>query len=415
MLEYLKYKISTLEFKKLITVVIDQGLVSLTSFLISVILANNFDKLDYANFILLTSITMMILGFQRAIITQPFAINFNDYTGVEKINYLNYNVLLKIIFNLLLLLLFPFYLFFNEGNESFSMNLILLFYVIAFTSYFFVKDILLSSRQTKKAFYFGSFISILIFLLLVVIYSWKIIDLRTFILGLSFIYFLSFVMFFFLQNRIKKKYYNFKNNFLSKNWEVGKWIVGSNLLYSIFHQATPWIVLYFLSKNEVAIYAVLISITHLMNPVLTSLSSYLLPLFTTYTQKINFFKKKFVFWECVFLCIAIVFLIFGIVFGEWLITIIFGSKYANLGWIVILPFICQSINVLFKPVDIAMNALKKTDLGFYMQLFRTFLSLLLAYIFILNFGLAGVFIAKIIETLLYQIILFSKIYKLMTI
>ena len=218
-----------------------------------------------------------------------------------------------------------------------------------------------------------------------------------------------------LKKGTKKLNYSFKNNFLSNNWKVGKWIIGTNLLYSIFAQSSPWIILYFLSRNEVAIYGVLISVANLMSPVLKSLSSYLLPLFTTYRNNIHFFKKKFLFWEVIFLGIAGIFLVFGVVFGEWLITIIFGSKYANLGWIVILPFINQTINILFQPVDIAMNALKRTDLGFYMALIRTFISLLLTYIFISNLGLIGVFIARIIENILYQFMLFHKTYKLMNI
>jgi len=164
----------------------------------------------------------------------------------------------------------------------------------------------------------------------------------------------------------------------------------------------------------VAIYGVLISVTNLVNPILNSLSSYLLPLFTTYRNQINYFKKKFIFWEYIFSSIALALLIFGVVFGEWFITTIFGNKYANLGWIVILPFINQSINILFQPVDIAMNALKRTDLGFYMLLIRTVLSLFLAYIFISIFGLLGVFIARIIENILYQLMLFFKTFKLMS-
>lgn len=404
------------ELKKMTTVILDQGLVSLSTFLISVVLANNFDKTQYANFILLTSVTMTILGFQRAIITQPFAINFHDYSGFKKFNYFNYNVFLKIIFNVLLIIIFPLYLFLNKDySNGFFLNLLLLFYVLTFTSYFFVKDMLISSRQTKKAFYFGASISVLIFLLLAVTYISEIIDFQILLLGLSCVYLLAFMAFFFLKKRAITFKYSLKNQFLKDNWQVGKWIVGSNLLYSIFAQATPWIILYFLSKEDVAIYGVLISVTSLINPIMKSLSAYLLPLFTTYRNQINYLKKKFIFWEIVFMGIALVLLIFGVVFGEWVVTIIFGSKYANLGWIVVLPFINQAINLLFQPVDIVMNALKRTDLGFYMLIFRTVISLILAYVFISNFGLVGVFIARIIENILYQSILFIKTFKLMTI
>ena len=164
MYKYLKKQISLKEFKKLISIILDQGFVSLSTFLISVVFANNFDKMDYANFILLSSIAMTILGFQRAIITQPFAINFSDYIGVEKTKYFNYNVFLKIIFNICLLLIFPFYIYIKGFDNDLFASLTLFFYVLTFTSYFFVKDMFVSSRQTKKALFFGSSISVLIYI-----------------------------------------------------------------------------------------------------------------------------------------------------------------------------------------------------------------------------------------------------------
>jgi len=413
--KYLEKKYSINEFKKLTSVILDQGFVSLSSFLISVVLASNFEQTDYANFILLSSIVMTILGFQRAIITQPFAINFNDYIGVEKSKYLKYNVFLKIIFNICLLLIFPFYLFIiGFGNDLFA-SLTSLFYVITFTSYFFVKDMFISSRQTKKALLFGCSISVLIFFLLAFVKFYVKIDFQHFILTLSCIYLLSFIVFFFFEKSVIKINYSFKNNFLKDNWKVGKWIVGSNLFYSIFAQATPWIILYFLSKKDVAIYGVLISVTSLVNPVIKSFSSYLLPLFTSCRMQIDLFKRRFLYWEIIFLFMSVLLVVFGVFFGEFLVTAIFGSKYDNLGWIVFLPFINQSINVIFQPVDIALNALKRTDIGFYMLLFRLILSLVLALIFISNFGLVGVFIAKIIENILYQTILTKKVLALINI
>ena len=408
MYKYLKKQISLKEFKKLISIILDQGFVSLSTFLISVVFANNFDKMDYANFILLSSIAMTILGFQRAIITQPFAINFSDYIGVEKTKYFNYNVFLKIIFNICLLLIFPFYIYIKGFDNDLFASLTLFFYVLTFTSYFFVKDMFISSRQTKKALFFGSSISVLILLFLAFVKFYGIINFQSIILSLSFIYLLAFVVFFFFKKKTISLNYSLKNNFLKNNWIVGKWIVGSNLLYSIFAQGTPWIILYLLSKQDVAIYGVLISITSLVNPILKSINSYLLPLFSSYRMQIDLLKSKFLFWEIIFLIIAVALVVFGVIFGEFLVSAVFGSKYANLGCIVILSFVNQSINVLFLPVDIVINSLKRTDLVFFTAFLRMILSLILAYIFISNYGLIGVFIARIIENLIYQLILSIK-------
>jgi len=418
MMQYIKKLIPFGELKKLITVIFDQGFVSLSTFLITVVIANNFDKIDYANFVLLTSIAMTILGFQRSIITQPLAINYSDYSETIQQKYFNYNVFLKNVFNLLLVVVFLIYLFFNKDyNDNLSKESILFFYVFAFTSYFFVKDMYIGSRQTKTAFYYGIFVSILIFILLSIVYTFQFIGLLSFLFILSIIYLLPFVIMFLVNNNKKaiKYNYSFKDGFLSNNWRVGKWIAATNLLYSIYSQAGPWIILYFLSKDEVAIYGILISVTNLVSPVLRGFTSYMLPLLASYRSQMKELIKQFIFWEIIFITTAVLFLIFGVIFGEWLVSFVFGSKYANLGWIVVLPFINQSINIIFQPVDIILNALKRTDIGFYLVVFRAIFSLLLAYVFVSNFGLIGIFVARIIENLFYQLILFNRMYKLMTI
>lgn len=402
------------EVIKLFTVFFDQGMASLTTFLITVLLANNFDKNEYADFILLSSISMTILGFQRAIITQSFAINYNDYNERDKKDYFKFNFSLKILFNILLLIIFPFYLIFSDDyNNSLIFNCIIIFYIICFTSYYFVKDILIGSRQTKFAFKVGCVTNALILIILFTSYWFKRITFNEFLFSLGAMYLIGFIFYYFSSNIDFKIKIN--NSFLQNNWKVGRWILGSNLFYSLFAQTTPWLILYLLSKEDVAIYGVLISATSLINPVMKSMSLYLLPLFTSYRNDLNVFRNKFKKWFYAFSAISVLLLILGLLAGEWMVAFVFGEKYFDLGWIVVLPFFNQAINILFQPVDIAMNALKRTDLGFYLLVLRTFISLILAFIFISNFGLLGVFIARIIENILYQLVLFFKTSKLMTI
>jgi O-antigen/teichoic acid export membrane protein len=398
----------TNEWRKLATMISEQAIVSFATFLISATIAKVYDKMDYANFVLLSSIAMSILGFQRAIITQPFVINYLDYTRLEKIKYYRFTIKSKIIFNFVLLFLLPILLFFLEFESK-----TFVIYIISFTSYFFVKDILIGLRQTRFTLYIGITVSAMLMLALFISRFGNILDFNLLILIISLIYFSVFLFLAIKTKRNKKSHHLSKNMFVLDNWRIGKWILGSSLLYSLYAQATPWIILGILTRVEVATYGILVTVTSLINPIMASVNSYLLPLFTTYKEKHQILKERFIYWQIVFVFSGLALAIFGVVFGEVLVVLVFGSKYNNMGWLVILPFFNQAISVCFQPVDILLNAIKRTDVVFYIAFFRMCLSLILLYFLIRKYGLMGVFVAKIIENLIYQVLIFCRTIKIL--
>lgn len=400
------------EILKLTSILFDQGFTSLVSFLTTVVLSRVLAMEDYAVFVLLMSITVTILGFQRALITQPYVINHNDFKSNEIESYLHANIIYKFLFTSLFIVIVPLVIWSNESTQALDLTLLLTFFIVLHSSFYFIKDMLLSNRETLLNLKYSLFANIFLVAILGFIYKYQDSDLSFYLFGSGVVYGLAYV------------FYNWKNRgflradlatllpYFNLNWKVGKWIVGSNLFFTISSQLYPWLLLWFMSKNEIAIYGVLISISSLVNPILVSLRAYLLPIFSKTNcdnGKLMILVKR---WMLFFLVLAILLVVVGNFFGENIIELFFGAKYAGLGILVILPFVDQAINMLFQPIDVAFNALKRTDIGFRLLLFRSVCALILGFILVREYGLIGVFVTRMVENILFQLaglIYFKKI------
>ncbi|QWX85644.1 polysaccharide biosynthesis protein [Cellulophaga sp. HaHaR_3_176] len=402
------------ELPKLFSVLLDQVLMSVVTLLTSVVLARTFDKVQYADLVLLFTLTLFSLGFQSSIISKPYAINQNDLGELNKESYYQFNLNLKLIFTVGVVFVFPFLYYFSFDVWDFQRFSIFLFYIISYTSYFFIRETLLSERKTKENLKYGIFCATgLVSLLLYILFSNNK-NINFFLIVASTIYSLVSA-FYFISNYKKIKLPNYTwLQFWNINWKIGKWLLGSNFLFHISSSIYPWLLLYITEKKDIAVFGVLISVAALVNPLLTALSSYLLPLFVSVNSKYDKIKELVGKWNILFALMAIVLVIIGVFLGQNIIVLLYGEKYQNLGILVIFPFIVQAINVFAQPFKIALNAIKRTDVNFWILIPRSIISVVLGFLLINRFGLVGVFYTMIFENLFYQIsyyIIYRKVFK----
>ncbi len=393
------------EFPKLFSVLSDQFFMSITTLLVSVVLARVFDKTDYADLVLLFSVTLFVLGFQSALISRPYAINLNDINELDKNSFYNSNVLFKLFFTLSVMLLFPvIYLLFFRNDYDILKLVLFLFYIVSHTTFYFVRETMLSERKTKQNLYYGLTCSLSLLTALVVIFFLKIKEIEFFLISFSLIYFLVSSVYFVLNSkRLTLKIKALQNDF-KKNWEVGKWLVGANVLFHFSSEIYPWLLLYLSTKDNIAILGVLLSVANIINPLLTAISSYLLPLFVKSNKNYISLSRAVKKWSLLFSLMSILLIIIGYFFGQSIISMLFGEKYNNLGILIVFPFVVQAINIFFQPYKIALNAIKRTDVNFWILIPRSVLAICLGYFFITKYGLIGVFYTKIVENLLYQLV-----------
>ena len=400
------------EVRKISSIILDQGITSGVSFFTTLILSRFWQINDYANFVLVTSIAVTILGFQRALVSQPFIINRNDFGGKENAEYLHANIWYKLIFTLFVFLFLPFGILISQSYDEIGTLFIFTSYIIAHSSFYFLKDILLGKRETTLNLQYSLFSNAIVIAILIFIFFSQRRETLIFYAGVTLTFLVGFSVFCLRNKEFIRLNSKKLIEFFKPNWKVGKWILGSTFFFSISSQIYPWLLLVFVSKNEVAIYGVLLSISSLVNPLVTSIKTYLLPLFT----KIRHDKKRMVVlvkrWVFIFSSLSITMITTGLFVGEEIIELFFGDKFSNLGIIVVLAFVDQGLNILFQPVDMALNALKRTDIGFWLMLFRSVLALVLGLLLVSNFGLIGVFLTRIVENIFFQtvnIYLFKKI------
>ena len=391
------------ELPKLFSVVLDQGLMSLTTLFTTVVLARVFSKEIYAEVVLLFAITIFFHGFQSALISKPYAINLNDFTKGHSRAYFNFNLKLKLMFTLGMVLLFPLFYYFSFEGWDTKRFFLFLFYIVGHSTYFFVREALLSQRKTIQNLKYGLFCCLSLMVLLTYMYFGNIKQLAFFLITAPIIY-LSAAFIYILTNykRTLLDTFGFKH-YWNSNWLVGKWLVGSNVLFHISSNIYPWLLLYITSDEDIAVFGVLMSVAGLVNPILTALSSYLLPVFVKMNDNYLKVNNRVHKWLLLFITLAFILVITGYFFGQDIITLLFGSKYTSLGLLTVYPFLVQAIIVIFQPFKIALNAIKRTDINFYVLLPRSVLTVILGYWFVKSYGLLGVFYTMMIENFCYQL------------
>ena len=267
---------------------LDQGFMSITTMLTSIVLARTYEMIDYADLVLLFTITLFTLGFQSSIISKPYAINQNDFKEQEQNGYFQFNLRLKLLFTLCIIIIFPFLYYFSFETWDILRFFIFLLYVISYTSYFFIRETLLSERKTRENLKYGLACALGLGAILSLIFFQNNKNILFFLVTASIVYLLISIFYITVNCKKLKSTKTELMNFWRANWKIGKWLLGSNFLFHLSSNIYPWLLLYITTKSDIAVFAVLISVAGLVNPVLNALSSYLLPLFV----RVNYDLKK---------------------------------------------------------------------------------------------------------------------------
>lgn len=403
---------SSKEFSKLLSVLVDQLFMSLSTFSTTIILARTLDILVFADFVLLTTVTVFLVGFQSSMICKPYGINLFDFKDSLGKDFFQFTLNSKLVFSLIIILIFPFAYYLSFEEFDIRNMLIFAVYIISYTFYQFIREILLSQRKTKVNMIYGMICSTSLMVLLFFIWMEDLNSLYLYLLCASLIFF-SISLFYYIKNlRFDKIKFSSQLYFFKENWRVGKWLIGGNLLYHLSANFYPWLLLYITDKKDVAILGILLSIASIFSPILKALNSYLLPIFVRIHKdfdKVKSLVKRYVIF---FGVISISVLLLGYFLGQDLMVFFFGEKYSALGLLVVMPFLIQAIVILFQPVRIALLAIKRTDVEFWIYIPRSLISVVLGYFFIKEHGIYGAFYSMLVENIFYQVFqlyVFNKI------
>jgi O-antigen/teichoic acid export membrane protein len=179
---------------------------------------------------------------------------------------------------------------------------------------------------------------------------------------------------------------------LGRNWSFGKWLLGCYLAYFLGCQTYPWILTGLHGLAVVAALAACQGVVGLVNPFMQGTTNFLAPRAArAFAQggpsEVRAFVRKSTF------AVAPVMALFCVglmAFGSNLVTFIYGSQYAGFGLVIAI----LSLNILMEAltfgVALGIWAMGRPDLEFRIELVRLLTTLTLGLGLVQVFGLIGV-------------------------
>jgi O-antigen/teichoic acid export membrane protein len=147
---------------------------------------------------------------------------------------------------------------------------------------------------------------------------------------------------------------------LKRNWDFGRWILGSGLLWQASGYLFPWILAAFHGSSVTGVWAACSAIVALGNPVLLGLSNYLLPKISNVyaTVGVQNMKRHVHRYSLLFIVLLLPVVIFMGAFGERLLTGIYGGAYGGTRGILVLLALNLLVVTLAKPYSQGLFSLK---------------------------------------------------------
>jgi O-antigen/teichoic acid export membrane protein len=179
---------------------------------------------------------------------------------------------------------------------------------------------------------------------------------------------------------------------LSRNWSFGKWILGGNLALFLSCQTYPWILTGMHGTAVVAALAACQGVVGLANPFLKGTTNFLAPKAAqAFAQggatALRAFARKSTMALMPVLglfCLAIT------IFGSDLVALIYGPQYAGFGLVITILSLNILVSALAVGVDYGIWAMGRPDLNFRIEFVRLLITFTLGLGLVKIFGLIGV-------------------------
>jgi len=401
-------------------VVLEQGLRSITSFLLNIYLGKILSKTEFGEYTLLSSVLIFMLNIQSSLLLTPYLVLFNSDKDEEKTDLLT-SVLM---FSVLLFITFALFisswsiLEYFSSVESISDSRILLFFILYLFAYYFRdlnRTVFLASQQYKKMISFSLFSHLLIVFTVLFVRHFMTTNLKSFFSGVFFTSLLVLAVWYLKDLKTKIIRINsqsIKPTFL-KIFEVGKWL----LLRAILSFFSGGLILNLIlvktfSIKEVAEYGIYMIPVSLLNPFSNALYNYLIPSFSRkYETKPGDLKKTIRNIQTIIVGVLILFCIITMLLAKPLIRELFGNKY-EIDTIILLAYLLQvCLLIIAIPDNAALVSLKNTKGSFFGEAIAASVVTCLGLFLVPTFGILGIGVVLCfarLSVLLYQRIMVAK-------
>ena len=400
-------------------VLIDQGLMSLATFVIGVLVARSVSVDDYGIFVLGWSLVFTILGIQRGLVVLPFTVYCPKMTNSEQGKHLGNGLVHTLVLGLISLTLFAL-LATQKADDSEPGRLVHALPLISLVILPFLLREQLRSAALAKLDFLGSVKSNIIASLLMIagaifLHQKQMLTLNSAYILIALISFFASLLLLYRQ----KKHLKIKTELLWQdlkyNFIIGKWILINSITYTLLTQAYPWLLLWFYDQTFVAAYGACLAIAGALNPLLRGVTTYALPRMS-HGHNDNPEVLMRMLWKTVAI-LAIPFglwTILGSLFAEQIMNFFYTEKYAGYGAVLSLLILKTLIESVSAPLISALQAIHRPDINTHSLAIGAVITMTLGTYLTKEFGLLGVGIAAVSATLitsLWRLYFIRKLYK----
>jgi O-antigen/teichoic acid export membrane protein len=385
---------NALQHKAMIAV-LDQIIVSATSFLITIVVGRNCGKEELGLYTLGLSIVLFAVTIQNSLILIPYSVyaprlkdnEIKVYSGSSLFHQIGLSLI--VVSSLLIYLtLFSF----NAGIRELKPVVQVLSVTIAFILFReYIRQLTFAYLQTFGALFFDLSVATLQLAGLFVLVFYKILSARWMFLISGLSCSMVVISWFFLKHNDFILIPSKAIAHLKHNWSFGKWQFASSLAYSMSMQLYPWILAVLYGSAATGSFAACMGTIYLANPFILGMSNYLGPR-ASHSFAIGGIKdlRQTVARGTLFFAVTIsLFCILMLLWGGVIITFLYGKAYSGNGLVVGVLALSQLASALTFPVNQGLLAMGRSDVGFKSYILALIVMLIGGFWLVKYFGPVG--------------------------
>lgn len=368
-------KLANPTIRKSILAIAGQAVVSGTNFLTIVILGRLCGKEELGLYSLAFSIVIFVSELQMSLISTPYMVYSPRLKGREHAEYTGSSLLQQLgLTATIVACLIPaaIALMFSEGRSTAAPVIWALAAAIGFIILReYVRRICFSALQMRMAFLFDCAVSTLQIAGLVALYRFGHLSARNAYLVIGAACGVIALAWMVRYRRVFTFRFSRAMADLAWNWTLGKWVVASGLLWSLSMNFYPWILYYFAGEAEAGVFTACYCIAAFGNMLLMGAQNFLGPKIAAIYAESGLARMR---WFVVrasiaFLVPMLPFCLLLWVFGDPIVTFIYGAAFAGNGLLVCILALNLLALALAFSFSRALFALERADVDFGVNLF----------------------------------------------
>ena len=376
-----------------IIAVTDQVIVSAGSFITGVIVARVCNKAEFGLFVLGLTIVTFALSLQSSLITSPYMIRISKIGETERDSFTGSSFIQQLMLSLTSGFLLMSVSFFFRGEHS-GMITVMSAVAVALP-FILIKEYIRSVSLARLHIHSVLFCDSLLLcvqvtgVLLLARYHMLSASATFFIIGISYgSAGISLMVW-------RHGWFNLKIRevriHLVQNLELGRWLLAASFIYTFSKELYPWMLTFFHNPAATGSFAACLGVVFISNPFVIGLTNFLGPLANhEYADKgkqslFNLIRKST-------LLVAVMMGLFCsilFIFGEEIMTLIYGSKYSGNGLVISTLGLSILVSVLTLPIGLGLYAMERPDLTFKAGLCNLVVTVFIGIFLVKNMGPLG--------------------------